>query len=113
MAQKAQNIQAHVLLKAQRQVKLGKIPLWHREVMKDAFTEEQWIKRITNCRNTAIWNDQATIGYMYQALRGRAMHWFNNAKFRRADMAVWQAVRDDFLKVYQPSKTIRSTIANL
>jgi len=113
MAQNAQNVQAQALLEAQRQVELGKIPLWHGEVTKDAFTAEQWIERITNCRNTANWNDQATIGYMYQALRGRAIHWFNNAKFRRVDMAVWQAVRDDFLKVYQPSKTIRSTIANL
>lgn len=105
--------QAQALLEAQRQVELGKIPLWHGDVTKDAFTAEQWIERIENCKRTADWNDETTIGYMYQALRGRAIHWFTNAKFRRIDTANWVQTRDDFLKVYAPAKTVRSTIANL
>jgi Retrotransposon gag protein len=104
---------ANDLLEAQRQIELGRIPLWHGDATKDAFTAEQWIERIENCRATAHWDDQATIGYMFQALRGRAIHWFTNAKFRRVDTAVWNSTRDDFLKVYAPAKTVRSTIANL
>lgn len=104
---------AQALLEAQRQVELGKIPLWYGDSTKDAFTAEQWIERIENCRTTAAWNDQSTIGYMYAALRGRAIHWYTNAKFRRVDTAVWNEVKEDFLKVYAPSKTVRSTVANL
>jgi len=105
--------QANDLVEAQRQVELGRIPLWYGDVTKDAFTAEQWIERIKNCKAVAHWDDESTIGYMYQALRGRAIHWFTNAKFRRVDVTDWDAVRDDFLKVYAPAKTVRSTIANL
>ena len=104
---------AQDLIEAQRAVELGKIPLWYGDSTKDAFTAEQWIERIENCRTTAQWNDQSTIGYMYAALRGRAIHWYTNAKFRRVEVARWTAIKEDFLKVYAPSKTIRSTVANL
>ena len=104
---------AQAFIEAQRHVELGKIPIWSGDDTKDTFSAEQWIERIDRCRETANWDDQATVGYLYQALRGRAIHWFTSAKFRRVNTADYLQVREDFLKVYAPTKTIRSTIANL
>jgi hypothetical protein len=39
----------------------------------DAFTPDQWIKRIQKARDTAGWNDENTISFVYVSLRGNTL----------------------------------------
>jgi hypothetical protein len=55
-----------------RQSDLAKLPLYSGDV-KDQFTAEQWIKRISRSRTASAWTANQTMAFVFNALRGNAL----------------------------------------
>ena len=106
---------AAAVLAGVHQNELGKLPVFSGDG-KDTFTAEQWIERIEAGRRAAGWNDEATVSYMYNALRGPTQQWYESLPRRRLyvdDRANWDNIKADFLQIYATTKTTRTTTANL
>jgi hypothetical protein len=62
-----------------RQSDLAKLPLYAGDV-KDQFTAEQWIERISRSRTASAWTADHTMAFVFNALRGNALRWFDALK---------------------------------
>ena len=67
---------AQQLIEAGRQVDQARLPLWS-STKESAFTAEQWIEWITRARNAGTWNEQVTMSYVFNTLRGDALTFFD------------------------------------
>src|SRR5574343_1038206 len=102
------------LINAQNQVELGKLPLWYGDKKKDYFTAEHYIKRIQKSKDAAGWDDQTTCNYLFQALRGQAVHWVDAMEEDGGmNVANWNEVKARFLKTYGTTITERTACANI
>jgi len=105
--------QAQAAINAQQQIELGKIPVWYGDKTKDAFLPEHWIDRIEHNRINAPWTDAQACNFFYQALRGKAVAWWNLIRDNGIDTAVWANVRREFLGCYGSTITERTAVTNL
>ena len=95
-----------------RQADLARLPLWNGD-KKDPFTPEQWCERIQRAKDNSNWDDNATLGYVFNALRGNALIWFDNLKRSGINHESWDAVKQAFLKAYSKVRTARTATVNL
>ena len=102
------------LINAGRQLDLAKIPLWSGS--KDsAFSAEQWIERIDKARAVGAgnWNDGTTMSYVFNALRGDALVWFDALPTLGYNTALWIEFKAAFIRTYGSTKTARTAALNL
>ena len=102
------------IINANRQLDLAKIPVWSGQ--KDsAFSAEQWIERIDKARhaNAGNWNNGTTMSYVFNALRGDALVWFDALPTLGYDVEQWAEFKAAFLKTYGSTKTARTAALNL
>jgi hypothetical protein len=102
------------LINANRQIDLSRIPLW--SGTKDtAFSAEQWVERIDKARaaNAGNWNDATTMSYVFNALRGDALVWFDALPTLGYDTGVWDDFKAAFIRTYGTTKTARTAALNL
>ena len=89
------------LINAGRQLDLARIPVW--SGVKDAvFTPEQWIDRIEKAKgaNAGAWTNDTTMSYVYNALRGDALTWYEALPTLGYDNADWDDFKAAFLRTY-------------
>ena len=103
---------AQALVEAGRQVDQVRLPLWS-STKESAFTAEQWIKRILRACNAGNWNEQVTMSYVFNALRGDALTFFNALPTLGYDQAVFDDFKEAFLKTYGTTRTVRTAALNL
>lgn len=99
------------LVNAGRQVDLARLPLWTGQ--KDSFTAEQWLERIDRARAAADWNPATTMSFVFNALRGKALIWYNalaSWDFNKNDFASFSTA---FLRTYGTTKTVRTAALQL
>ncbi len=65
-------------LENQKQVEHSKLPLFFGSKDKDQFTAEQWVERIRQAKDSARWNDAQTMSAVYNAVRAKALAWFES-----------------------------------
>jgi hypothetical protein len=83
-----------------RQSDLAKLPLYSGNV-KDQFTAEQWIEQISRSRTASAWTADQTMAFIFNALRGNALRWFNALKcsgINRNDWDAFQQTKPLFMK---------------
>jgi hypothetical protein len=100
-------------LENQRQVELSKLPLFFGSKDKDQFTAEQWVERIRRAKDSARWNDAQTMSAVYNALRAKALAWFESLRRSNINQDVWEDFLKAFLEAYSTTKTSRTTTLNL
>ena len=100
-------------LENQRQVELSKLRLFFGSKDKDQFTAEQWVERIRRAKDSVRWNDAQTMSAVYNALRSKALAWFESLCRSNIDQDVWADFLKAFLEAYSTTKTSRTTTLNL
>ena len=102
------------LINAGRQLDLARIPVW--SGVKDAvFTPEQWIDRIEKAKgaNAGAWTNDTTMSYVYNALRGDALTWYEALPTLGYDNTDWDDFKAAFLRTYGTTRTARTAALNL
>jgi hypothetical protein len=95
-----------------RQSDLAKLPLYAGDV-KDQFTAEQWIKRISRSRTASAWTANQTMAFVFNALRGNALRWFDALKRSGINRNDWDAFQRAFLAAFSTTRTPRTATVNL
>ncbi len=79
----------------------------------DAFTPNQWIKRIQKARDTAGWNDANTMSFVYVSLRGKALKWHECLTRSGVEINNFVDFTAAFLESFAPARTARTATVNL
>jgi|688.fasta_scaffold60083_1 hypothetical protein len=95
------------------QADLAKLPLWSGDAAKDGYTVEQWVKRVDKAAVSAGWDAGNTMSYVYNALRGPALRWYESLKRFNINDNDWPAVRAEMLDAYSRVQTARTAVVNL
>ena len=95
------------------QADLAKLPLWSGDAAKDGYTVEQWCKRVDKAAASAGWDPQNTMSYVYNALRGPALRWYESLKRFNINDDDWPSVRAEMLDAYSRVQTARTAVVNL
>jgi hypothetical protein len=95
-----------------RQSDLAKLPLYAGDA-KDQFPAEQWIERISRSRTASAWTAEQTMAFVFNALRGNALRWFDALKRSGIDRNDWDAFRRAFLAAFSTTRTPRTATVNL
>ena len=101
------------LNEAQRQVELGKFPLWSGDKSKDQFTAEQWIRRIEAVAQDGAWQPARTMTHVLASLRGKALTWFESLARCNIDTNDFDAFKAAFLEAYSEVRTARTATFEL
>jgi len=104
---------AQALINAGRQVDLSRIPLWSANKEKDSFTAEQWIERIQKARVAGNWTEPATMSYVFNAMRGDALMWYDALPTLGYNNEEWNSFKEAFLRTYGTTRTVRTAALNL
>jgi len=88
-----------------RQAELSKLPLFHGDRQKDVFTAEQFVVRVQRSKDSSHWTDGQTITFVYNALRGGALTWFEALERSDVNIAVWNNVKTALLEAYSITRT--------
>jgi hypothetical protein len=105
---------ANVLLNADlvRQSNLAQLPLFSGD-SKDLFTAEQWIERVNRARITSAWDEDHTNTFIYNALRGNALLWYDSLRRTGINRDDWDQFRAAFLESWSAVRTTRTATVNL
>ena len=103
---------AQALINANQQVEQSRLPLWT-SVKESAFTAEQWIERITRARQAGNWNDNVTMSYVFNALRGDALTFFDALPTLGYRQNNFDDFKEAFIKTYGTTRTVRTAALNL
>ncbi len=95
-----------------RQLDLAKLPLYSVNV-KDQFTAEQWIERIFHSRMASAWTADQTMAFVFNALHGNALRWFDALKCSGIHRNDWDAFQKAFLASFSTTCTPRIVTGNL
>ena len=95
------------------QADLAKLPLWSGDSAKDGYTVEQWCKRVDKAAASAGWDAGNTMSYVYNALRGDALRWYESLKRFNINENDWPSVRAEMLDAYSRVQTARTAVVNL
>jgi hypothetical protein len=95
-----------------RQSDLAKLPLYSGDV-KDQFTAEQWIKRISRSRTASAWTANQTMAFVFNALRGNTLLWFDALKRSGINHNDWNTFQQAFLAAFSTTRTPRTATVNL
>jgi len=95
------------------QADLAKLPLWSGDSAKDGYTVEQWCKRVDKAAASAGWDPANTMSYVYNALRGDALRWYESLKRFNINDNDWPSVRAEMLDAYSRVQTARTAVVNL
>ena len=104
------NVNANVELL--RQSELAKLPLFSGDG-KDQFTAEQWIERVSRARTTSAWTPDQTNTFVYNALRGNALLWYDSLRRTGINRDAWDEFRPAFLESWSTVRTTRTATVNL
>jgi hypothetical protein len=105
------DVQAQALLNAGRMADLSRIPIWSGG--KEVFTAEQWIDRINRSKTAGNWNDALTMSYVFNAMRGPALRWFDALPRLGCNREVWNDFRKAFINTYGSTRTARTAALTL
>jgi hypothetical protein len=108
------NAQADLVLNADiaRQSDLAKLPLFSGE-SKDQFTAEQWIDRIDRAQRASNWTPDQTNTFIYNALRGNALLWYDSLPRTGINRENWNEFRTAFLESWSTVRTTRTATVQL
>ena len=100
------------LIAAGRKVDLSRLPLWS-NARESAFTAEQWVERIDRARLAGPWDAATTMSYVFNALRGDALTWFDALPTLGYQQNNWDNFKEAFLRTYGTTRTVRTAALNL
>ena len=102
------------MVRAAQKVSQAQLPLWS-GTKDSAFSAEQWVERIDKARHgeAGNWNDVTTMSYVFNALRGDALVWFDALPTLGYNTAVWAEFKEAFIRTYGTTKTARTAALNL
>lgn len=90
-------------------------PLFTGDETKDLFTPEQWVRRVQRAHDADPehpWSDAYTMAVVYNALRGKALKWYQATERAQPDsVATWNAFKAIFLRDFCKTRTVRTTTA--
>lgn len=88
-----------------------RIPVFHGNPDVDYFSVETWTTRVTNNKDSAHWDDDVTMGNVFNALRGRALSWHMVMAAREIpNFGVWNTYKQLLLEAFSPAKTSKAVI---
>jgi hypothetical protein len=90
------------------QADLAKLQIWSGDAAKDGYTMEQWCKRVDKAAVSAGWDAGNTMSYIYNALRGDALRWYESLKRFNINENDWPSVRAKMLDAYSRVRTART-----
>ena len=95
------------------QLDLAKLPIWSGDVKKDGYTADQWVERVQRAKDVAGWTPQQTMSYVYNALRGNALLWYEALPRYGVDDKNWDVVKRELLDAYSKVQTTRTAVIGL
>jgi len=95
------------------QVDLAKLPIWSGDLKKDGYSCEQWVERVQRAKDTAGWTPGQTMSFVYNALRGSALLWYEALPRYGVNDKDWDTVKRELLDAYSRVQTTRTTIVGL
>lgn len=95
-----------------RQSELAKLPIFAGD-SKDQFTAEQWVERIDRARRASNWDEDQTMAFVFNALRGHALLWYDSLRRTGIDRDNWAPFSAAFLESWSATRTARTTTVNL
>ncbi|MGV0986794.1 MAG: hypothetical protein ACOYB2_19780, partial [Limnohabitans sp.] len=78
-----------------------------------AFSAEQWVARIQRAKTSGNWTDAITMSYVFSAMRGEALIWFDALPTLNFDQDNWDGFKGAFLQTYGRVKTVRTAALQL
>ena len=104
---------AQAVVEANRIKRATDLPPFFGVPSKDVIGARQLLDRMTYAARVANWaDDQAKCDNFYLLLRDRALVWWEQLIYEGVDVAVWDNVKREFLKTYEPRYTAKTTCAN-
>ena len=105
---------ANVLINADlvRQSNLAQLPLFSGDA-KDQFTAEQWIQRVNRAWVTFDWDADHTATFIYNALCGNALLWYDSLHRTGINREDWDHFRTAFLESWSAVRTTHTATVNL
>jgi hypothetical protein len=95
-----------------RQADLAKLPVFSGDP-KDQFSAEHWIERIQRAKTSSGWTDDQTNTFIYNALRGNALLWYDSLRRTGINRDDWAQFRTAFLESWSTVRTTRTATVNL
>ena len=93
--------------------RLTDLPLFFGRSDKDSISARLLVDRIETAAQIAGWNDDARkLQEMYMILCDRAMVWWRSLSDAGIDCPVWNDVKNEFLAMYEPRYTAKTTCTN-
>jgi hypothetical protein len=88
------------------------MPLFFGCKEKDTITACHLIERIDKAQTIATWNAEGTCNELYMILREKALVCYESLANDDLDRKNWDVVNKEFLKMYEPKYSARTTCAN-
>jgi hypothetical protein len=96
-----------------RQADLAKLPLLSGDKT-DIFTCEQWISRVQRAKDLSGWNNDRTMTYVINALRGSAFAYARSINLTAdVDIDNWDSFKVALLDSFSAVRTSRTTTVNI
>ena len=92
---------------------LNNLPLFFGRADKDSISVRLLVDRIETAAQIAGWNDDARkLQEMYMILCDRAVVWWRSLPDAGIDRDIWKNVKNEFLAMYEPWYTAKTTCTN-
>ena len=89
------------------------LPLFFGRADKDSISARLLVDRIETAAQIAGWIDNARkLQEMYMILRNRAVVWWRSLPDAGIDRDIWNNVKNEFLAMYEPRYTAKTTCTN-
>jgi hypothetical protein len=92
---------------------LTKIPTFTGNKSADFFDDESWITHIKGSKLAGNWNDDCTMAYFLNPLRGKALAWYESCACTNISITIRNKWKIGFLEAYSVHRTARTAIVNL
>jgi hypothetical protein len=88
------------------------MPLFFSRREKDSISAHHLVERIERAAEIATWNAARKCTELYMILRDKAIVWYESLADDDLDLKDWDVDKKEFLKMYEPKYSARTTCAN-
>ena len=92
---------------------LAILPTFSNNLTEDRTSPTEWLQKVLNNKQGANWTDAQTITHFRNALRGKALKWYNMLPLMELNNLNWDLVKAQFEEDFQASPNSSSVIQKL
>ena len=92
---------------------LAILPTFANNPIEDRTSSTEWLQKLLNNKQGGNWTDVQTITHFRNALRGKALKWYNGLPLMKIDNLNWDLVKAHFEEDFQGTPNSSSVIQKL